>query len=64
MISLAHELFMSEYYTLTLKKQHGVSGLQDTIFAFEVEGSHEFVQCLNLSHWITVSTAGCPPVDI
>ena len=44
----------------SLKKQHGVSGLQDTLLqqinAFEVEGSREFVQCLNLSisHWITV----------
>ena len=53
-----------------LKKQHGVSGLQDTLLqqinAFEVEGSRKFVQCLNLSnsHWITVSTIGCPPATI
>ena len=44
--------------------------LQDTLLqqinAFEVEGSREFVQCLNLSssHWITVSTVGCPPATI
>ena len=53
-----------------LKKQHGVSGLQDTrlqqINAFKVQGSCEFVQCLNLSssHWIPVSTVGCPPAII
>ena len=47
-----------------------MSGLQDTLLqqinAFEVEGSCEFVQCLNLSssHWITVSTVGCPPATI
>ena len=49
-----------------LKKQHPqIAGLQDTILqvtgVFDVHGSREFVQCLNLgsSHWMVVSTLGC-----
>ena len=51
-----------------LKQQHpDMSGLQPStlqyIQMFDVHGSREFVQCLNLSnnHWIMVSTVGCVP---
>lgn len=47
-----------------------ISGLQDPALAmtrtFAVQGSQEFVQCLNMSdnHWITISTVGCEPSTI
>ena len=51
-----------------LKQQHpDVSGLEPPILqytqTFDVHGSREFVQCLNLAnnHWIMVSTVGCVP---
>ena len=49
-----------------LHQQHpSISGLQDPSLqlthTFDVQGSREFIQCLNMSgnHWITVSSVGC-----
>ena len=54
-----------------LKKQHPhVGGLQNILLqsmgTFDIQKNCEFVECLNLgsSHWITVSTIGCPPAVI
>lgn len=49
-----------------LYQQHPyISGLQDPCLqltrTFDVQGSREFIQCLNMSgnHWITISSVGC-----
>ena len=54
-----------------LHQQHpDISGLQDPALqitrTFDVQGSREFIQCLNMSgcHWITISTVGCDPATI
>ena len=50
---------------LLLRQHPHISGLQDPSLqlthTFDVHGSNEFVQILNLgrSHWITVSSIGC-----
>ena len=69
-VALGHWLNDKHLYAAQqlLQKQHPhIGGLEDTMLQpiglFTVQGSREFVQCLNIgsNHWITISTYGCPP---